>query len=202
MKLRTIVILLAVLCLLSTAPSSAQQPESGQNSEGFVPDTSSVEYKQLAATGWGYGYDTLRYDLQQWKKSPFATIDSIGATFQKRAMYMVTIQDTTLMFEPRKRIWIHARTHPNEVQGTWVTNEIIKFLLGSTPIAQRLRDSCIFNIVPMYNPDGVELGKPRENANGIDIESNWSTTPSQPEVAVLRATFTRLMALENPSASL
>jgi len=163
-----------------------------------LPDTTTVEYKKAASIGWGYGYDTLRYDLQQWKKSPFVTVDSIGTTVQNRTMYMVTIQDTTLIFEPRIRIWIHARTHPIEVQGTWVTNEIIKILLANTPFAQRLRDSCVFNIVPMYNPDGVELGNARENANGIDIESNWSTTPSQPEVNVLRNTFTRLMAKENP----
>ena len=197
MNYRITTFLVLLLGLMSITPSSAQTFAPERDPCGF-PDTSTIQYKKAAAVGFGYGYDTLRYDLQQWKKSPFVTVDSIGATVQNRTMYMVTIQDTTLMFEVRKRIWIHARTHPNEVQGTWVTNEIIKSLLSNTPLAKRLRDSCIFNIVPMYNPDGVELGNLRENANGIDIESNWSTTPSQPEVTVLRNTFTRMMAKENP----
>ena len=41
-------------------------------------------------------------------------------------------------------------------------------------------------IIPMINPDGVELEYNRENANGIDIESNWNTYPHQPEVQALR----------------
>ena len=197
MKYRIAVFLVVLLELMSITPSSAQTFAPERDPCG-LPDTSTIQYRKAAAVGWGYGYDTLRYDLQQWRKSPFVAVDSIGATVQNRTMYMVTIQDTSLIFETRRRIWIHARTHPNEVQGTWVTNEIIKSLLSNTPLAKRLRDSCIFNIVPMYNPDGVELGNLRENANGIDIESNWSTTPSQPEVTVLRNTFTRLMAKENP----
>jgi hypothetical protein len=50
----------------------------------------------------------------------------------------------------------------------------------------------------MYNPDGVELGHPRTNANNIDLESNWNTFPHQPEVAALKARFTQLMASPNP----
>ncbi|MCI0691821.1 hypothetical protein L0337_07415 [candidate division KSB1 bacterium] len=88
--------------------------------------------------------------------------------------------------EPRLRIWMHARTHPSEVQGWWVTDEMIKLLLGETSLARLLRERCLFNIMPMYNPDGVELGLARENAHGVDIESNWNyfvswvgSTPTQ-----------------------
>ncbi|MEK7251075.1 MAG: M14 family zinc carboxypeptidase, partial [Bacteroidota bacterium] len=162
------------------------------------PDTSSAQYKSDALMNWGYSYDSLRADLARWSQSPFVRIDSVGATVQNRAMYVLTIQDTSVLPFARKRIWIHARTHPNEVQGTWVTNEIIKLLLSNSPIAMRLRDSCIFNIMPMYNPDGVELARPRQNANGIDLESNWSANPPQPEVQVLRRVFTQLMSQPNP----
>ena len=167
---------------------------------GF-PDTTTTEYKIAASGNWGYGYDTLLYDLSVWKKNPFVIVDSLGATVQNRTMFLITIQDTAHVTIPRKRVWIHARTHPGEVQGTWVTNELIKILLSNTSLGKILRDSCVFSIVPMYNPDGVELGKARENANNIDIESNWDTTkfyPSQPEVTVLRNTFMQLMAKPNP----
>ena len=36
----------------------------------------------------------------------------------------------------------------------------------------------------MYNPDGVELGLARENANGVDLEREWSKPDPQPEPAV------------------
>ena len=45
----------------------------------------------------------------------------------------------------------------------------------------------------MHNPDGVELGYPRENANGIDIESGWDDLVLQPEVSALKNRFIDLM---------
>ncbi len=161
------------------------------------PDRTSLSYQRSAREQWGYGYDSLKSDLNRWALSPFVHIDSVGASVQNRGLFMLTIQDTTnIPF--RKRIWIHARTHPGEVQGTRVTNEIISYLLSESPTAVLLRDSCVFNILPMLNPDGVELGYGRENANGIDLESNWSANPPQVEVQVLRSLFAALMSLPNP----
>ena len=50
----------------------------------------------------------------------------------------------------------------------------------------------------MYNPDGVELGNSRQNANNVDIESNWNTFPGEPEVQVLRGLFEYFMVQPNP----
>jgi hypothetical protein len=49
----------------------------------------------------------------------------------------------------------------------------------------------------MYNPDGVELGYDRENANGVDIESGWDDVPLELEVAVLKNRFIELTLLVN-----
>ena len=189
--------ILLIVCSLSTDFLQAQIPLIEPDPCGY-PDTTTALFKIAAEHAWGYGYDTLQYDIAQWKQSPFVTVDSAGATVLGRTMFLLTIQDTASIDHPRKRVWIHARTHPGEVQGTWVTNEIINVLLSETLLGKKLRDSCVFNIMPMYNPDGVELGHPRENANGIDIESNWNVIPSQPEVNVLRNMFTTLMAKPNP----
>ena len=189
---------LVITSLLSLFTIATAQ-ETGQSDPCGYPDTSSMEFKIAASGNWGYGYDTLKYDLSQWKLSPFATVDSVGATVQNRAMYVITIQDTSA--DPqntRQRIWMHARTHPGEVQGTWVVNEIIKQLLAGTPIANTLRKRYVFNIMPMYNPDGVELGNARENANMIDIESNWNAASPQKEVLVLRGQFQKYTAMPNP----
>ena len=54
----------------------------------------------------------------------------------------------------------------------------------------------------MHNPDGVELGYPRENANGIDIESGWDDTVLQPEVSALQNRFIDLsLVISNPILS-
>jgi hypothetical protein len=51
----------------------------------------------------------------------------------------------------------------------------------------------------MYNPDGVELEYARQNANKIDLESNWySGNNIQPEVMALRNRFLELMNSDSP----
>jgi len=189
----SIVVLLAAMLHLASSQDLRHIDPCG------FPDTTSAEFLIAASGNWGYGYDTLLYDIGEWKKSPFVSVDSVGASVQNRTLFVLTIQDTTVdSSHSRKRVWIHARTHPNEVQGTWVTNEMINMLLADTPIADTLRRRYIFEIMPMYNPDGVELGKSRQNANNIDLESNWNAVSPQPEVLVLRAQFERMMALPNP----
>jgi len=162
------------------------------------PDTTAMLYKTEAMANWGYGYDSLLVSISRWRQSPYVRIDSIGRSVQQRGLYTLTIEDTAGAASPRKRIWMHARTHPAEVQGTWVTNQLIEILLTDTPLARILRDSCVFTILPMLNPDGVELGLSRQNANDIDLESNWAAIPVQPEVEALRAALGQLMAQPNP----
>ena len=187
-----------LLSLPAHADVKGRAPSPHTDDPCGLPDTTSAEYRLAAALNWGYSFDSLKVDLTRWGLSPFVQIDSIGATVQNRPIFMMTIQDTLPTFAPRKRVWLHARTHPNEVQGTRVTNQIIAQLLGASALATKLRTACVFNIVPMINPDGVELARPRENAHNIDIESNWTAVPGEPEVQTLRRTFTTLMATENP----
>ncbi len=196
MKIIYVFVLLA-LSGQATSIVQAQEMRLPQDPCGY-PDTTSNEYRSAALLNWGYGYDSLKADLARWIWSPYVQIDSVGASVQNRALYMITIQADGIPALQRKRVWIHARTHPNEVQGTWVTNQIIEILLGGSDLARVLRDSCIFTIMPMYNPDGVELSFPRENANGVDIESNWAAIPGEPEVQVLRGVFTQFMSGTNP----
>lgn len=50
---------------------------------------------------------------------------------------------------------------------------IIEFLLSADPEAVLLRDSVVFKIVPMLNPDGVFLGNYRSNYLGLDLNRHW-----------------------------
>jgi hypothetical protein len=194
----SVILILALVAQICTAGQHGRLPSPRNGDPCGLPDTASLAYRLAASLNWGYGYDTLRTDIARWSASPFVRVDSVGASVQNRTLYLLTIQDTTTAPVPRKRVWIHARTHPNEVQGTWVTNQIIAQLLGSAQLARQLRSGCVFNILPMINPDGVELKRSRENANNIDIESNWTAVPGEPEVQTLRAMFVNLMAEPNP----
>lgn len=194
--MRSFIRILALILLMFPA---VQSQELFLSDPCGYPDTTSLEFKLAASGNWGYGYDTLKYELGQWDLSPYAAVDSVGASVQNRALYVITITDTSAdPLNKRQRVWMHARTHPGEVQGTWVVNEMIKMLLADTELARMLRQRYVFNIMPMYNPDGVELGNARENANMIDIESNWNNPSPQKEVLVLKGQFQKYTAAPNP----
>jgi hypothetical protein len=178
---------------------------SGQRASLDLPDKCGEYNREMALESlliqgphWGYGYDSLLADLPRWAQSPYVAIDSLGASVQNRALWGLTITSDMPPTIPRRTVHVHARTHPNEVQGWWVTDELINLLVSEDPFSQFIRENCVLYIIPMYNPDGVELEYLRENANGIDIESNWNANPVEPEVAVLRQRFTDLMASPAP----
>lgn len=158
-----------------------------------------------AAAKWGYGYADLLTDLALWKASPYVSIDSIGASTQGRALYVVTVTDSAgssdsvvALETPKPRIFMHARTHPSEVQSFHIAKAGIEYLISDHEEARALRRGHIFHIMPMYNPDGVEMGMPRQNARGIDIEGNWNNPNPEAEVVALRAYFIKLMEEPNP----
>ncbi len=199
---RILSILFFIQIFTASGSIFAQQANSIYFGPGSDPcgydETRSQEMYKILGLGWGYNYDSLLTDLDKWASSPFVIIDSIGASVENRAIWRLTITDTSSSAEPRTRISIHTRTHPNEVQSTWVTNEIIKILMDSSNVAQTLRNNCIFNIIPMYNPDGVELGNGRTNANDVDLEREWDSEIMEPEAAALKKTFETYMASESP----
>ncbi len=154
---------------------------------------------QLYGDDWGYGYNDLLSDLEQWQQSAYVSVDSIGHSIQNRAIwrFIITSNDPT-DFSERRTVFIHARTHPNEVQSFWVTEEIINLLIAEDSFSKFMRKNCVFYIIPMYNPDGVELGYPRENANGIDLEREWDKESMQPEALALKHQFETLMNSSQP----
>jgi len=140
-----------------------------------------------------YGYDSLLTKLEEWRQCPYIKIDSIGASVLGRTIWMLTIKGKQNHFLPIYRVTIHARTHPNEVQSEMLTHRIIEYLIKDSEFGELLRDRFEFNIVPMYNPDGVELGYGRQNANKIDLERNWFTDPPEPEVNAIRNKYLEFM---------
>jgi len=151
-----------------------------------------------ATLNWGYSYDSTLIYLENLGQSPYVKIDSIGASVEGRAIWMVNVSAPTPHFETIYRVAIHARTHPNEVQSQWLAQKIIDILIGDSEIAKTLRNRIIFNIVPMYNPDGVELEYSRQNANGIDLERNWFVDNHEPEVFALKNKYYELMNSYTP----
>lgn len=61
----------------------------------------------------------------------------------------------------RKSIILSSRVHPGESNASFVMNGVIDFLVGDDEHAEFLRNTFVFKIVPMLNPDGVIVGNYR-----------------------------------------
>ena len=200
-----VLVLMGAGLLRSAAAERAEMAETLETKETESVAASVTDSMADSTNGWGYGYDSLLRDLDEWRKNPLVKVDSIGASVKGRAIWMVTVTDSSDSLgrpgEPdtrKRRVFMHARTHPAEVQAQFVTNESIRFLLDSGETARKLRGEFIWNFVPMYNPDGVEEGHARLNAHLVDLEANWDKGVLEPEVTALKSTFESMMAGPNP----
>ncbi len=71
-------------------------------------------------------------------------------------------------------IFLTSRVHPGETNSSFMVHGAIEFLLQQNDKeAQLLRDTFIFKIVPMLNPDGVIIGNYRCNLVGADLNRRW-----------------------------
>ena len=69
----------------------------------------------------------------------------------------------------KKGIFISARVHPGESNASWMMKGVIEFLVSDDDKAQYLRDTYVFKIIPMLNPDGVIVGNYRCSLVGQDL---------------------------------
>ena len=69
----------------------------------------------------------------------------------------------------KKGIVIGARVHPGEVPGSHVMTGIIDELTSDSEFAKILRETFVFYIFPIFNPDGVGRGHYRVDTNGINL---------------------------------
>ena len=69
----------------------------------------------------------------------------------------------------RRAVVLTARVHPGETNSSFIIQGIIDFLTGPEKTAKILRNTYVFKIVPMLNPDGVIVGNYRCSLSGLDL---------------------------------
>ena len=71
-------------------------------------------------------------------------------------------------------VFLSARVHPGESNASFMIQGAIDFLLQkNNKEAKLLRETFIFKIIPMLNPDGVVNGHYRTNFVGADLNRRW-----------------------------
>lgn len=94
----------------------------------------------------------------------------------------------TLPVARRPVVLLMARCHPGETGGSFVLRGALQFLLSEAPEARELRELFQFKVIPMLNPDGVELGNSRCNGTPLDLNRQWADPQmaTAPEVYELK----------------
>ena len=126
--------------------------------------------------------------LGELKPQPHWQQQVIGKTVQGRDLVLLTITDERVPAVEKKVIWLMFRQHSWEAGSSWAGEGAIRFLLSSAPAAVIMRQTAIFKILPLCDPDGVARGGVRFNANGFDLNRNWDAVDAakMPEIAAQR----------------
>lgn len=92
-------------------------------------------------------------------------------------VYVLTITTPLKNTDSRKRkaVILTARVHPGETNSSWIMKGFLDYILGDSSDAQLLRDTFIFKVVPMLNPDGVIVGNYRCSLAGRDLNRNYTS---------------------------
>ncbi|XP_066222270.1 cytosolic carboxypeptidase 3 isoform X1 [Saccopteryx leptura] len=148
-----------------------------------------------------YTYTNLQEYLSSIHKDPvrskFCKIRILCPTLARNMVYVLTITTPLKNADSRKRkaIVLTARVHPGETNSSWIMKGFLDFILGDSCDAQLLRDTFIFKVVPMLNPDGVIVGNYRCSLAGRDLNRNYTSLlkESFPSIWYTRNMIHRLM---------
>ena len=74
----------------------------------------------------------------------------------------------------KKAIVLMSRQHPPETTGFIALKSFIDELLITNTLSEDFFNSFDIWVFPLLNPDGVDLGHWRHNANGVDLNRDWA----------------------------
>lgn len=97
--------------------------------------------------------------------------------------------------DAHRHILLISRQHPPEVTGTLALVAFVEEMLGDSPLARDFRDRFRIHVVPLMNPDGVDLGHWRHNTGGVDLNRDWVAF-HQPETQAVRDEMATVLSSE------
>jgi predicted deacylase len=132
-------------------------------------------------------------DYQQWtdklKELPYITDSVIGRSVEGRPIREVDITESK--GDPELVI-ITGRQHPSEVAGYFSLKAFVEKITGNSTLAAAFRKKFKLVIFPLVNPDGVDDGFGRCNANGINLNRDWKRF-LQPETHAVKDRVEQLL---------
>jgi Zinc carboxypeptidase/Cytosolic carboxypeptidase N-terminal domain len=157
-----------------------------------------------------YTFSDLEKYLKKIRLNSSVVIQIPGYSQQGKPIYMIKVTNPNVAVAGKKRIFMHARTHPAETPSSFLIEGMIDFLLSGSSEATDLLSGYEFYIFPMQNVDGVIAGNYRSTPKSENLEVLWlfdnadslnlmDVTP--PEIAVIHQYAKKLMSDGGPAVS-
>ncbi|XP_053346120.1 cytosolic carboxypeptidase 2 isoform X1 [Clarias gariepinus] len=134
------------------------------------------------AQSYPYTYSDLQRYLQAVVSDParavYCKVRVLCRSLAGNSVYMLTITAPSGTWQEqrnRRAVVVTARVHPGETNSSWMMQGFLDFLLGKSADASLLRETFVFKVVPMLNPDGVVVGNYRCSLAGCDLNRNYRT---------------------------
>ena len=124
-----------------------------------------------------YSFSNLEAYIQSVEDIPYLEVKTAGTTQNGYPIRLLTLTDFDIPHTDKKRIWMHARTHPAETGPSFLIEGLMNFLLSDTNEARDILSKFIFNIVAMQNVDGVIVGNYRTTPESENLEVMWFSDP-------------------------
>ncbi|XP_055978498.1 cytosolic carboxypeptidase 1 isoform X1 [Sorex fumeus] len=181
------------ICYYKNHFSRSSVAAGGQKGKSYYTITFTVNFPHkddvcYFAYHYPYTYSTLQMHLQKLESGHnpqqiYFRNDVLCETLCGNSCPLVTItavpeskyQEHIYQFRNRPYVFLSARVHPGETNASWVMKGTLEYLMSNNPTAQTLRESYIFKIVPMLNPDGVINGNHRCSLSGEDLNRQWQS---------------------------
>lgn len=132
-------------------------------------------------------------DYKAWtrklKEFSFVTDSVIGNSVEGRPIQELDITEAKRNAD---LVIITGRQHPSEVAGFYSLKAFVEKITGSSALAMAFRKKFRLIIFPLVNPDGVDNGFGRCNANGINLNRDWKRF-MQPETRAIKNRIDHLL---------
>ncbi|HLN52394.1 MAG TPA: M14-type cytosolic carboxypeptidase [Lentimicrobium sp.] len=155
--------------------------EVGQNSQNELVIEKRFDHSTVwIAMFYPYTLSDLETFIHNVQGSSFINISTAGSSQQGNPLYVIQITDHDIPVTEKKRILIHARTHPAETPPSFLIEGMISFLLSGSDEANEMLRHYEFHIFPMQNVDGVIAGNYRSTPLSENLEMLWTYNPADP----------------------
>ena len=120
-----------------------------------------------------YTFTKLSKFIESINENPYIQVSQLCKSLSGLDVPLITLTNFEMDDENKEYIVISARVHPGETHGSWMMEGFISYLLSNAKSAKFLRDSVLFKIIPMLNPDGVVVGNSRVALAGNDLNRKY-----------------------------